>query len=98
MSRQGVEEILTIAALKRLITIAHMVKEPILIEKLITPISKFEYHLYLTENGIERRKVKPTEFLIKEDRPSLSMIIDVYKLTYTKLDHLYKDLNEQARS
>jgi len=94
MSRKKVEEILTIAALKRLLTLTHLVKEPILIEKIIA--TEYEYHLYLTENGIERRRIKPIECLL--EKIPLSEIVEVYQLTHNKLDHLTKELNEQTRS
>jgi len=98
MSKQEVEKTLTIAALKRLVAIAYMVKEPILIETDVFPVGniEYEYHLYLTENGLERRQVKPAKCLLYPIH--LSEVVDYYRLTSTKLDQLYKELNEQAGS
>jgi len=96
MSKQGVKETLAIAALNRLLTLTHLVKEPILIGKVIFQISNYEYHLYLTEVGIERHRIKPTEFLLKP--APFSEIVETYNLTHTKLDQIYKELHEQTGS
>jgi len=94
MSRQGVKQTLTLAALKRLLTLTYLVKEPMLIKKIEGIM--YEYHLYLTTNGLEGRQVIPTEY-VRRPVP-FSAIIDVYHLTHTKLDKLYKELNEQTGS
>jgi len=99
MSKKDVEEVLIIAALNRLLTLTHLVKEPILIAKsrLLVGNIKYEYHLHLTENGLKRYIVKPKKYLLPDTLP-FSTIIELYKLTRTKLEQLYKDLNEQTGS
>jgi len=94
MAKKDVEEVLTIAAVKRLQTHNKEVE--------ITQIKLGHYwKLCLDKQGFVRyrRKVGGDNWIcagrIDTTRRSIIYIIDLYDVTHTKLEQLYKELNEQ---
>jgi len=93
MSRKAVKETLTLAALKRLLEVKHLVKE-----KICLGHDHFAWYLYLTNKGLVE-KSPPDEYSLISKRHYLTKIRQYSStMDHKTLKQVHKELHEQKSS